>query len=170
MCESRTDANGNRSCVLVGSRCNAGETPTCQYNKDGACNHNNFQGGTCVCLAPGEQQARGINEGFDEFCVQEGHGPETSDPWINTALGCVPVQIDKFVMWLLPKMFGVAGGIAFLLMVYGFIVVGTSGGDPKKVQGGQETITSAVTGLLLSIFALFILRLIAVDILKIPGF
>ena len=45
----------------------------------------------------------------------------------------------------------------------------TSGGDLKKVEGAKETITSAITGLLLSIFALFILRLIAVDILKIPG-
>lgn len=106
----------------------------------------------------------------DEFCTSTGHGADSSDPQINTALGCVPVKIDDFVLWLLPKLFGVAGGVAFLLMVYGFFVVGTSGGNPKKVAGGQETITSAVTGLLLSVFALFILRLIAVDILKIPGF
>jgi len=66
-------------------------------------------------------------------------------------------------------MFGISGGIAFLLMVYGFILLTTSSGDPKKVAGAQETITSAITGLLLSIFALFLLRLIAVGILKIPG-
>jgi len=55
------------------------------------------------------------------------------------------------------------------LMVYGFILVSTSKGDPKVVQGAKETITSAITGLLVSIFALFILRLVAVDILHIPG-
>ncbi len=71
--------------------------------------------------------------------------------------------------WLLPKFFSIAGGIAFLLMVYGFILMSTSGGDPKKVEGAKETITSAITGLLLCIFALFLLRLIAVDILHIPG-
>ena len=111
--------------------------------------------------------------GVKSFCDSAGNPtttPDITNVRVYTAFGCVPAQIDNFVMWLLPKMFGVAGGIAFLLMVYGFIVVGTSGGDPKKVAGGQETITSAVTGLLLSIFALFILRLIAVDILKIPGF
>ena len=111
--------------------------------------------------------------GVKSFCDSSGNPtstPDVTNVRVYTALGCVPAEIDKFVMWLLPKMFGVAGGIAFLLMVYGFIVVSTSGGDPKKVAGGQETITSAVTGLLLSIFALFILRLIAVDILKIPGF
>lgn len=92
-----------------------------------------------------------------------------NDPKVDTAFGCVPVKIDAFVAWLLPFMFGISGGIAFLLMVYGFILLTTSSGDPKKVAGAQETITSAITGLLLSIFALFLLRLIAVGILKIPG-
>lgn len=88
---------------------------------------------------------------------------------VSTALGCIPVQMDKFIAWLLPKLFGISGGIAFLLMVYGFILITTSNGDPKAVQGAKETITSAIIGLLISIFAIFILRLIAFDILKIPG-
>lgn len=88
---------------------------------------------------------------------------------INTALGCIPIDPQKFVGWLLPILFGITGGIAFLLMVYGFIMVATSSGDEKKVQGAKETITSAVIGLIVSVFALFLLRLIAVDVLKIPG-
>ncbi len=88
---------------------------------------------------------------------------------VDTALGCIPVQMDKFIAWLLPVLFSISGGIAFLLMVYGFILITTSNGDPKAVQGARETITSAVIGLLISIFAIFILRLVAVDILKIPG-
>ena len=89
---------------------------------------------------------------------------------VNTALGCVPVTWDAFVPWLLTWIFGVAGGIAFLLMAYGFILMSTSSGDPKAVQAAQETITSAITGLLVSILALFLLRLIAIQILQIPGF
>jgi len=92
-----------------------------------------------------------------------------NDPKVDTAFGCVPVKIDAFIAWLLPYMFGISGGIAFLLMVYGFILLTSAGGDPKKVAGAQETITSAVSGLLVSIFALFFLRIIAVGILKIPG-
>jgi len=88
---------------------------------------------------------------------------------INTALGCIPVEMEKFVPWLLTWLFGVAGGIAFLLMAYGFILIATSAGDEKKVQGARETITSAIIGLLVCIFAIFILRLIAVNILQIPG-
>jgi len=88
---------------------------------------------------------------------------------VNTAFGCIPVQMDKFIAWLLPYLFGIGGGIAFLLMIYGFIMMTTSNGDPKAVQGAKETITSAVIGLLICIFAIFLLRLITVDILKIPG-
>ncbi len=100
---------------------------------------------------------------MDMFCDYEGKDG------INTALGCVPVETRAFTMWLLSIMFGVGGGIAFLLMVFGFVVIMTSNGDPKKVQGGKETVTSAITGLLVIIFAVFLLRLIAYDILRIPG-
>lgn len=97
------------------------------------------------------------------------NGPTSTSPAINTALGCIPVRIEYFVPWLLQYLSGIAGGISFLLMVYGFILMSTSAGDPKAVQGAQETITSAIMGLLVSIFALFLLRLIAVGILQIPG-
>lgn len=100
------------------------------------------------------------------FC---GATQNSNSPQINTALGCVPVRVDEFVTWALPYVFGISGGIAFLLMVYGFILMTTSNGDPKAVQGARETIMSAITGLLVSIFAIFLLRLIAVGILHIPG-
>lgn len=91
------------------------------------------------------------------------------DVGVDTALGCVPVEMDKFISWLLPYLFGIGGGIAFVLMIYGFILMTTSNGDPKAMQGAKETVTSAIIGLLVCIFALFLLRLIAVDILQIPG-
>lgn len=103
------------------------------------------------------------------FCEKSGHGASSADPQVDTALGCIPVKVDDFVVWLLPFLFGIAGGISFLLMAYGFILMTTSGGEPKAIQGAQETITSAIMGLLTSIFALFIIRLIGVGILKIPG-
>lgn len=105
----------------------------------------------------------------DPFCTSQGYGATSAHPRIDTALGCVPVELSEFVKWLLPYLFGVAGGISFILMVYGFILMTMSHGDPKQVQGAQETITSAVMGLLVSIFGLFILRLITVNILRIPG-
>jgi len=88
---------------------------------------------------------------------------------IDTAIGCIPITVNGLVGALLPTIFGIAGGIAFLMMVYGFIMISTSSGDEKKVAEAKKIVTSAITGLLFSLFSLFLYRLIAVDILHIPG-
>lgn len=166
-CQTVNLPDSGKSCQLSpGTSCAQGKTPFCLSNPDGGCNHALFSGGACVCEEPGYVP---VTNEDGNFCTQQGYGALTSDPRIDTALGCIPVKMDKFIVWLLPILFSISGGIAFLLMVYGFILITTSKGDPKAVQAARETITSAITGLLISIFAIFILRLIAVDILKIPG-
>jgi hypothetical protein len=132
--------------------------------------------GKCVNLTDPKSQYTNANlldiptsgTGENGFCT--GFGPESDDPQINTALGCISITPVKFAEWLLPKILGITGGISFLLMVYGFILITFSQGDPKKIQGAKETITSAIIGLLVSVFAFTLLRLIVSDILKIPGF
>lgn len=64
----------------------------------------------------------------------------------------------------------VGGIIAFILIIAGAFQIILSAGNPDRVKAGKEMITSAIAGLLLIIFAVFILRLIGYDILKIPGF
>src|SRR6185369_8670552 len=90
---------------------------------------------------------------------------------INTAIGCVPV-LDQtaFITWLLGWSLGIGGGIAFLLILYAGFQIMTSSGDPKKLQAAKELLTSALGGLILLIFSVFVLRFIGVDILMIPGF
>lgn len=75
-------------------------------------------------------------------------------------------QINKIVNYSM----GIGGIIAFLLIVFGGFQIILSAGNPERVKAGKEMITSAIAGLLLIIFAVFILRLIGYDILKIPGF
>ena len=65
---------------------------------------------------------------------------------------------------------GLAGGIAFLLILFGGFQILTSAGNPEKLNEGRELVSSAVAGLLLIIFSVFLLRLIGYDILRIPGF
>lgn len=90
---------------------------------------------------------------------------------INTALGCIPTDtLNSFVGWFLSKLIFVASGIAFLLMAFGALQILTSAGSPEKVQAGKELITSALAGLIFIILSLFLLKLIGVDILQIPGF
>ncbi len=96
--------------------------------------------------------------------------PFCDDDHINTAIGCIPITDgNAFVEWLFPKLLGIMGGIAFLLMLYGGFLIITASGNPEKIQAGQETITSAIAGLIFAIFSLFILQLIGIDILRIPG-
>lgn len=89
---------------------------------------------------------------------------------IWTGLGCIPTgNTTNFIAWLLKFAIGIGGGIAFLLMLFGAFQLMTSSGDPERVQAGKQLITSALAGLLMIIFSVFLLELIGVDILQIPG-
>jgi cell wall-associated NlpC family hydrolase len=87
---------------------------------------------------------------------------------IQTGLGCIPYDVSGFSTWYLKLVFGIAGGIAFLLLIYGFMLLGWSKGDPKKVQGAKETIVSVIIGLLLLIFGIFLYRFLVINVLNLP--
>jgi len=90
---------------------------------------------------------------------------------INTAIGPIDVcNINSLTASILRLGIGIGGGIAFILMLAAVFMIMTSAGDPKRMQAGQELITSALMGLLLIIFSVFLLQLIGVQILAIPGF
>lgn len=90
---------------------------------------------------------------------------------IPTAIGCINVaNPGDFVGSILSLAMGVAGGIALLLIIYGAFQVLLSAGQPEKVQAGKELITSAITGLLLIIFSVFILEMIGLKVLGLPWF
>lgn len=89
---------------------------------------------------------------------------------LNTAIGCVPVNDSTSLLsFILRWGMGIGGGIAFVLIVVAGFQITTSSGDPKRLQAGRELLTAAIMGLVLLIFSAFILRLIGVDILQIPG-
>lgn len=90
---------------------------------------------------------------------------------INTAIGCIPLQnTTSFISFILGWAIGVGGGIAFLLIVYSAFMIMSSRGNPERLKAGQELLNSAIAGLILLIFSIFILRVIGVDILRLPGF
>lgn len=89
---------------------------------------------------------------------------------INTALGCIPVKdTNEFVKWVLGWALGIAGGIAFLLILGSGFIIMTASGKPEQLQHGRELLTAAISGLILIIFSVFLLQLIGVQILNIPG-
>lgn len=99
-------------------------------------------------------------------CVEDEKNPKG----IPTPLGCVKTNPAGLVSFILKFLLYISGGIAVLLIMFGGYNMMTSQGNPEKLQGAQETITSAVVGLLFIIFSLVLLEIIGVDILRIPGF
>jgi hypothetical protein len=98
---------------------------------------------------------------FPESC-----GPES----LSTALGCLPYTRDAFISTLLGFLVGISGGIALIVMLVSTIQIMSASGDAKKLQSAKELFTAALIGLLFLIFSVSLLRIIAGDIIKLPGF
>jgi hypothetical protein len=140
-------------------------------------------GGTCVktslCISPIKEAYGSCLSGLScckgSLSVGGGGGEEGSgvhgdcgEGYIDTAIGCIPFSnTNEFMGFVLKWAIGVGGGIAFILiLVAGFQII-TSSGNPERLKAGQELLTSALAGLILIIFSVFILRIIGVDILGI---
>lgn len=88
---------------------------------------------------------------------------------VNTALGPFDAE-GSFIQRILNIGFGIAGGIAFLLILYGGFQIIISAGNPEKLNEGREIVTAAIVGLLFVLFSVFILRFIGVNVFQLPGF
>lgn len=84
---------------------------------------------------------------------------------VQTGLGDIIPDPTSLTNWVVKSSIGIAGGIAFLLMIYGSFLFLTSAGDPNKLQEATDIIMSAIAGLLLIIFSVFLLELIGIKIL-----
>ena len=96
-----------------------------------------------------------------------GSGFNPSNP-IDTAFGSFSTDPAEIAQQFLGIAVGIAGGVAFLLMVFGSYRLIFAGGNPESIQHGREIITAAIVGLLVVIFSVFILRLIGISILGLP--
>ncbi len=87
-----------------------------------------------------------------------------------TAFGCVQATGQGIFTKFFSVGMGIAGGIGLLLILFGGFQILTSAGNPERLTAGKEMVWSAIAGLLLIIFSLFLLQLIGFKILGIPGF
>lgn len=88
---------------------------------------------------------------------------------IATAIGCVSLQPSDFAGDILRFSVGIGGGIALLLLLYGFTLLTMSAGSPDKVNAAKEIITSAVGGLIFITMATVLMGFIGINILNLPG-
>lgn len=91
---------------------------------------------------------------------------------ISTAIGCIHALGDEnaFLNDLLKWAVGIGSGIAFILMLVSGFMIMTAQGNPERLKAGQELLTSAIAGLILLIFSVFILKFIGIDILGLGKF
>ena len=88
---------------------------------------------------------------------------------IATAIGCVSLEPGDFAGDILRFSVGIGGGIALLLLLYGFTMLTTSAGSPDKVNAAKEIITSAIGGLIFVTMATVLMGFIGINILHLPG-
>ncbi len=94
---------------------------------------------------------------------------DASGVW--TGLGCIYGDTGRFIReTVFGFAVGLAGIFALICIIYATFTLQTSRGNPEKIKKAQELLTSCIMGLMLILFSVFILRLIGVSILKIPGF
>jgi len=112
---------------------------------------------------------QGVDSGggsAEEFAP--GYYPEPDNPVeVQTPFGVIQTSPQGIAAAVLSLAIGVAGGVAFLLMVFGAYRLMFAAGNPESIQQGREVITAAVAGLILIIFAVFILRFLGVSIFQI---
>lgn len=90
---------------------------------------------------------------------------------LRTAIGCIPIEdTNQLFAFFLRWGLGIAGGIAFLLIVISSVQIITSTGDPKRLQAGKELLSAAIVGVMFLIFSVFILRIIGIQILNLDVF
>jgi hypothetical protein len=130
---------------------------------------------TCNTGVPSEQNDKCICNfapppppGEKQWCDSVGRATTVKTGRLWTAIGCIPIDfISTLTQKLIGFAIGVAGGVAFILILYAGFEIITSQGDIYKIKNGRELLTAAITALLMVIFATTLLRLIGVDILKI---
>jgi len=72
-------------------------------------------------------------------------------------LKCIPAVFENLIAAAL-VFAGVVAVIFIILAGYKYL---TSGGDPKKLEGAQKTLTFAIIGLFLIVFSFFIINMIS---------
>jgi len=114
--------------------------------------------------SPSGSPTTGNNSPFSTFTPNA-----CGDNALDTALGCLPYK-EGLTETLLTFLIGLSGAISLIVMLTSTIQMMTAAGDIEKTTKARELFTAAVVGLLFIIFSVTLLRIIAGDIIKLPGF
>jgi hypothetical protein len=133
---------------------------------------------SCKCMYPEDVQggllADEITQSFCSKYIDEDEFPREHEGCVScrgiwTSIGCVETDMGGFISSMLRIGLGISFGAAFIVMLYSAYLLQTSQGNPEKVRKAREYLNSAIIGILVVIFAAFILQLVGIQILRIPG-
>ena len=131
----------------------------------------------CKCINPIITQPANLSA-LNAFCQRQ-EKIEDRSKCLNCAngggvfsgIGCIKTDTKTFIKETVFGLgIGLGGGFSLLCIIYAAFMMQSSQGNPEKLKKAQEMITSCIMGLMLIIFSVFILKLIGVDILRIPEF
>lgn len=149
-CKTISFADGTKGCAVNNGVCPTGKEAVCQTNSDGACNHNIFDGGTCVCRVPDEP----FTGSPSTNAVLPGY-KTTGFKFADKNIGDITNELLK---WIYP-----AAGIVLLVMfIMGGIQLMTAAGDSTKSKAGYGRISTALIGFLIIFISYFVLQLVEV--------
>lgn len=167
--------NVTAACTQVGSNvttCTGTQTFECSQNYPTPGRIDRF---CCDTQADCNEKKEEIQTTIDDRLADPAGDPRSGcSNGINTAIGCINVLSESgpetFLGQLLKWAVGIGGGIAFLLIIYASFMIMTSSGNPERLKAGQELLTSAISGLILLVLSVFILKFIGIDILGLDQF
>lgn len=130
-----------------------------------------------ICLDTGQTCAiyniGCIQPGFSGEVFCDSNGNPSNDLAANftrltTAIGCIPYTNPGaigafFLTWLI----GITGGLGLLTIIIGALLIMFSQGDKAKVMSGKEILFAGLTGTIMVVFSVYLLRIIGVDILQV---
>jgi len=123
----------------------------------------------CDRINPNSKVKGGSEKDACIACLSGNNGTTPAGAW--TSIGCVSGNLSAFIQQtLLGWGIGLAGGISMLCIMYAAFMMQTSRGNAESIKKAQQLLTSCIMGLMLTILSVFILKLIGVSILRIPGF
>jgi hypothetical protein len=86
--------------------------------------------------------------------------------FVNTAIGCIPYDaFSNMARFFLSWSLGVGGGIGLALIAMSAFMFITSSGNPDKLNSAKSLFIAALSGLVMIVLCVFLLKLISVNIL-----
>ena len=132
----------------------------------------------CSSVSVVNSRLQPIESAFCDTLIISGTPIQPAQGRQYTDVGCISVSSGSFidggasvdvVKRMLDIVTTITGGIGMVFLLRGALQLLLSRGNPDAIREGRKTIINAFIGVAFTLFALFIFRFVAQDVLRIPG-